>query len=294
MKSECIICGSCESKSFVKTDKFSSVKCKECGLVYVVSQQDPLVDDYYTEEMQKNYHDYYRDFRFRIFNKVLSIIDEYLMPEQEKSLLDIGCSYGWFLECGRQHNYKVFGVEPSKNICASIKEQYDVVCMTAEDFLNNNNKVFSVVSLWNVLEHLSAPDQIISNISRVQNSSSLVIITVPNANGFINKCLMLLNRLSFHFVKKPLDILFQSNSNYMHLYYFSAKHIEQLLETNGYKVVNTIQQEIIDVSNIKKRCEMESLSLLATYSCIFPLRIANYISNILKRMDEIIIIGVKK
>lgn len=98
-----------------------------------------------------------------------------------KKVLDIGCGYGYFLEqiknitdyaMGAEFNAKALEVCTQKNLNVTNKS------------IDEIEKKFDLVCLFQVLEHIAAPkDFIQSALNLVENDGFLLIIT-PNPKGF--------------------------------------------------------------------------------------------------------------
>jgi 2-polyprenyl-3-methyl-5-hydroxy-6-metoxy-1,4-benzoquinol methylase len=291
----CFLCNEKLLLNYITTRKFSAGICNRCGIISVNYQVPPAEEDYYTDEMQKNYEEYYKAFRKDIFTKVIQKILTYLNSKSvaDPRVLDIGCSYGWFLECCNDFHLQNRGVEPSPVITELIKDKYDVTCSSAEDFLNNNVEKYGLITLWNVLEHLEKPDMILAQISSMQEKGGIVVVTLPNPNGFINKLFILAHRLSLKIIKGPIDIIFQSKSKSMHLHYFYKRAVRKMLKKNQYTIVEIIDQDIINVSQLRKRCNMENMSFIKRELSVFVISTVYYISRILNMKDEMIFIAEK-
>jgi 2-polyprenyl-3-methyl-5-hydroxy-6-metoxy-1,4-benzoquinol methylase len=206
--------------------------------------------------------------------------------------LDIGSSYGWFLEELDRAGLTPEGVEPSKRACDEVLK-YKVTCSPAESFLKKVKGRYNIVSLWNVLEHMKNPQGVLKEISRLQKENDKIIVTVPNPDGLINSILMVLNKISFGLIKDPVDMMFQSDSPFMHLFYFNRQNLKVMLEKAGYKVSKVINQAIINPKKLEKRFEMEGYGLLKILLYANALRLLHYASVALRKKDEIIIIGKK-
>jgi len=94
-----------------------------------------------TKELQWLQKTYFMD-RLDIFTKYLSL--------NQKTILDIGCGTGEFLEFMKKSGWKVFGIEPSKEAFQIAKEKgITVYNLTLEEFFaQRKKKVGSMPSFW--------------------------------------------------------------------------------------------------------------------------------------------------
>jgi len=269
----------------LKTEFFEANICK-CDLIYTTRQKKPSSSDYYSAEMMSNYNDYYKKFRKKVYSRVVKNL-----PKRKMKLLDIGCSYGWFMEVCKDNGINGVGIEPSGRVCE--QSTGNVVCSTAEKFLVNNKKKYSLVSMWNVLEHIEKPAGALESISRIQKKGDSLIIAVPNLAGLVNSLLIKIHTMTFGLISSHLDMMFQSKSHSMHLYYFSLKHLKKLLQINGYKVRKVLYEDIMDRKNLWIRFRMESMPLPRKVISVVSLKILLALSALTGRKDELIVIAVK-
>jgi hypothetical protein len=91
--------------------------------------------------------------------------------------------------------------------------------MTLEEY-SRNGKLFDVVSLWDVLEHLSDPKQTLKKIHAMLPSEGLLILNLPMIDTLPARVMGF--RWPFY-----LNV---------HIYYFTLKTIEALLLETGYEI----------------------------------------------------------
>ncbi len=111
-----------------------------------------------------------------------SIIDNI---QQDGNLLDVGCGYGFLFQRLKLRGVKYdgfYGTEISPFLTKSTKlnvPESEVVVSKAEDlpFIDN---VFDNVVCSEVIEHVSDPNRVIQELSRVVKIGGKVILTTPN------------------------------------------------------------------------------------------------------------------
>lgn len=102
-----------------------------------------------------------------------------------KSILDIGCSYGWFPKIAIDQGAKaVFAIEPDKNKVAIARKAAPKAKISQgyADKLNFPDNNFDVVTLLDVIEHVpkNTERQVLKEISRVLKPKGVLIITTPS------------------------------------------------------------------------------------------------------------------
>ncbi len=106
-----------------------------------------------------------------------------LGPAEGRSLLDVGSNYGDFLAFAAARGWRVAGVEPG----AALREQ--AVDGTAARMVSTLDEAFALgpfdaVTLWDVLEHLPAPDEHLGRLSALLRPHGLLLLRVPDARVF--------------------------------------------------------------------------------------------------------------
>jgi SAM-dependent methyltransferase len=153
-------------------------------------------------------------------------------------ILDVGCAIGNFLECVvRNPNWEAYGVEPNKFAAGFAKENvkatiYD--CMLEEtDFKDES---FDVVTLWETIEHLQKPLELLKYCYRLIKKGGLFFISTPNVGGFEFKMIG----------KDHFNIGAPS-----HLNYFDTKTIIEILNRAGFAEISIITPGKLDVENVR-------------------------------------------
>lgn len=201
------------------------VQCTSCSLVFV----NPRIS---TELSFKGYQDaiderHHKQDSFRItsfksaLKKINMVVDLFSRSEGPRTFLDVGCAGGAFPKAVKDLDFQVVGIEPSVYLSEHARKEYgiEVHAMTLEEY-SRNGKLFDVVSLWDVLEHLSDPKQTLKKIYAMLPSDGLLILNLPMIDTLPARVMGL--RWPFY-----LNV---------HIYYFTMKTIETLLHETGYEI----------------------------------------------------------
>lgn len=96
-------------------------------------------------------------------------------------LLDIGCATGIFLDGMRRFGWEVTGVEPTRSAATYAQERFglDVFNGRLED-ANLPTAHFDAITMWDVLEHVHEPRQIIAELARLLRPGGLLVLSMPN------------------------------------------------------------------------------------------------------------------
>lgn len=101
-----------------------------------------------------------------------------------RSLLDVGCGTGEFLELAKTHSWKVSGVEPNEKARALANKKLGNAVQDKNALNAFNANSFDVITLWHVLEHMPELEKEISNLKRLLKANGRLVIAVPNYKSF--------------------------------------------------------------------------------------------------------------
>lgn len=207
---------------------FQLVKCSNCGLVY----QNPRPTLSSWTEIYPLHYDQYQSNQTR--PTLQKILNEYGQNKKLKAIrkfcdggniCDIGCSTGDFLATVQNHpEWVAFGVEPNRaasNIAHSRGLHVTTRYFEANAFPDIQ---FNVVTMWNVIEHLSDPLSTLKEIYRRLTPGGFLIFTTPNLDSIDQK------------IFKEYWIGYELPR---HFYVFSTKTVGMLLAKTGFKLVNS-------------------------------------------------------
>jgi len=191
---------------------------------------DKTAADIYTEPIQKE------------IDKVkysygLSLIDEFNPPSNNK-ILDFGCGAGVFLEVAKSNGWKqCIGIDANDRY----REQYDSeleIQYIYSSFERIDRTIlghdYDCITLWNVLEHLYDPVEIVRELKGMLKNDGLIFIMVPNIDSMASR---IIRERSATF-------------NWKHLSHFCAQSLTQLMSTIGLKCIH-LETAITEIDNIK-------------------------------------------
>ena len=201
--------------------------CELCGHI----QTNPRLD---MDEVLKGYaaaidpdHVKQDKHREKTFVRAISRVDSLSMLRNSKNtrVLDIGCASGAFLNSvSREFGWKGVGLDPSKWMCDFGKHSYGLDLRPnyfSADLFNANS--FDLVTLWDVIEHISEPNQVLRDIALVLKDDGLLIVNVPNSHSIASR---ILGR------RWPFILA-------VHIHYFTPTSIMKILDKHGFTVVES-------------------------------------------------------
>ena len=200
--SEITFCENCGSNQFILLfsggDKllglegnFNILECKNCG-IYLLSPKLPSkeMERYYPEEyicyqgaIEDDPHFLSRLNRNGALQKRCKIITK--ISDKPGKILDVGCATGIFLNGMEKRGWEGKGIEPNQSAAEYAKQRFglDVFCGYLFD-ANLPDDYFDVITIWDVLEHVPDPGQLMCEIYRLLKPGGVVIATLPNGKAW--------------------------------------------------------------------------------------------------------------
>jgi len=219
----CFLCKSADYNVFYDTSPFRTVKCSSCGLARVMPMPDEKqrqavnTSTYSTEEYRDRYFKDRKNFT-RWFRDKLKLIETY--KPQKGRILDIGCSYGFFVEEALRRGWDACGCEINPVTGGHSRERLkERVCVGDLDAMSFTGAGFDVITLWDVLEHQPDPSAFLSRVKKYLKEDGIICLQVPNFDGYISRL-----------KGKNWDWLTPGD----HLYFFTPATLAKTAESAGF------------------------------------------------------------
>ena len=243
----CRNCPCCESDSFSEVgvkDRLSLVRCSSCSVIYV----NPVFS-------QSRYHEHYQSTSYQSIVKRLGedshvyrlnrfgserarFIDDNHLRLLPKTFLDIGCSTGFTVEALQNMGWSSEGLELNPSAARFASERnLNIYNIPIEGF--SPGHLYSAIGLFDVLEHLLNPREILENIWNLLCPGGALYIYVPNWSS------------------ASLDILGIGDAHFVwpthHLTYFTPQTISAFLQSLGFVVFHWETQglDLYDVNELR-------------------------------------------
>ncbi|MBT7237867.1 class I SAM-dependent methyltransferase [Candidatus Woesearchaeota archaeon] len=230
----CDLCGSINFKELFRTSEnekgpafFPSsdvigndliVQCKECKLstVHPLPDEKKIIEEY-SEYVDERFANQAKG-REITSNRNLEYIEKF---KERGEILDIGTANAPFLHIAKKRGWTVTGIELNKYLIKWAKENYNLDIKQGTIFENTFNKKFDVITLWDVLEHVSSPSKTLEKCNLLLKQDGLFVINYPDYQSWIAK--MLGKKWPFYLS--------------VHIYYFDRRTIKKILNKAGFKVI---------------------------------------------------------
>jgi SAM-dependent methyltransferase len=100
-----------------------------------------------------------------------------------RELLDVGCYAGFFLEQARERGYAVAGVEPSRWAAEHARSTLGLEVFVGPIEAFPAERRFDVVTLWDVIEHLTDPVGVLRRIHGLLRPGGVLAFTTHNLDS---------------------------------------------------------------------------------------------------------------
>ncbi|MFN4212984.1 MAG: class I SAM-dependent methyltransferase [Microgenomates group bacterium] len=106
-----------------------------------------------------------------------------------KTLLDIGCGFGYFLREAKKAGFQVEGVEPSNKLTTQLIKslKLQVTNFSFEEYFKRNKekKKFDFITMIHVIEHIKNPKKWIEMASSLLKENGILYIETPNLQSHL-------------------------------------------------------------------------------------------------------------
>ena len=215
----------------VSGEEFTLIENTEFGYLETIPQPElENLSKYYKSEDYISHTNTKRNWFEKAYHKVrqitlnqkLNLVNSF--KTESKSILDIGCGTGHFLEICKNNNWKVTGIEPNESAREIANSLINNKVLDAGELKKLPKSSFDVITLWHVLEHLPNLQEQLKLINTLLKPNGILVVAVPNYNSFDAK----------HYKSNwaALDVP-------RHLWHFNKNSIYKLGKNYGFRLKQT-------------------------------------------------------
>tara|TARA_R110002111_G_scaffold121226_2_gene184886 strand:+ start:1634 stop:2404 length:771 start_codon:yes stop_codon:yes gene_type:complete len=189
------------------------------------------LSEYYKSEDYISHTDTKRNLLEFAYHKVreislkrkLKLINSF--QSETKTILDIGCGTGDFLETALKDNWNITGIEPNENARQIANSKTSNSVFETEHLKKLQPNSFDVITLWHVLEHLPDLEMHTTLFKSLLKSNGTLVIAVPNYKSY--------DAEYYKNFWAAFDVP-------RHLWHFSKTSISEIFKTKNMKLVKTL------------------------------------------------------
>lgn len=202
------------------------MKCYICGHIFVHGDEWPKNTDNSYHEVEDSLYLQFASVKKKTFRYLYN----YLQKFNEKSstlfeeVLEIGSYAGMFLDELKSHSIYAIGIEPSRwGYEKCVMKKHNVINLSFEDYFKNYSpqNQFSLITSWDVLEHVESPREFIKNASIALKKEGYFVFSTLDVENWFPKLMG---------SKWPWYMP-------MHLHYFNNRTIQSMLADNKFEFV---------------------------------------------------------
>lgn len=210
---------------------YNIYKCPGCGLGFVnpVPSKHELTS-YYQEQYYQGGNDLGYNAPYESLENGLKKTYEHIIKQVQllsgkksfPSILDVGCAYGYFLDCAKAHmNSSIrVGVDLSDTAQRIVASQRHTFIKGGFEEAKIPEIAFDLIFMGDVFEHFSDPVYVVQRLNKLTKRGGIVVITTVDFSSLAAKILGKRWRLMtppehlFFWTPKALKFLFQRHGWY--------------------------------------------------------------------------------
>jgi len=250
------------------------------------------LSEYHSTDASKNYNQYYDALRAAQAAPILRGLSDLQPPPA--NLLDIGCGNGVFVKAAADAGYESRGIDTSlpPHECAHAANRVFQGSVFDEV---EQGRVYDVVTILNVLEHIPDPNRFLSAVVRLLSPGGICACAMPLSSGTIYRACEVLCKLSFGSLSMPLKTVLQWHMAAPHVFLPTSQGICRIMQRYfGDRPSKMRTQKIVDVRNLHRRIALEQKQrhvsapeLAMLYIGGYGLGVAGRAAATLGRPDEV-------
>jgi len=235
----CKLCRSCRVKSKYKLGFLMVGQCEDCHFTFVTSDVgDHELLQMYSSKDAVAYLATRENRQSVKFKKRLSEIGKlYKGQVVGLHLCDVGCGVGDFCYLASRNGINAVGIDISEPAIKLARERYgeyaEYYNVNIDDMVQSKNRVFDVVTLWDVIEHCKDPHKIIAYCKTLVKKDGFICINTPNCDSLYDKLADVAYRLNLQVSRKMLKQRYST----AHLQLWTQSTLKKLLRYYDLEVV---------------------------------------------------------
>ena len=235
------ICPLCRNPAFDEMYRFEPalwipgrvVRCTGCGTVYKRPSADarPLWD-YYRDANYRDLHYWsFHEAAARALPRILDAVVSLIGEPRSRSLLEVGCGTGQFLQLAQQRGLDVSGVDLNADHVGEARSRTNGRPIVCGDFMTESfDRQFDVIAMLDLIEHLPDPLAALRRSYELLRPGGYVVVYTPNHGGITARVADLAYRATRGSIAGPVIEIFDC----LHVVFFDVETLRSALERSGF------------------------------------------------------------
>jgi SAM-dependent methyltransferase len=290
--STCTACGGARFTERRPLPDLVTRTCDSCGLIFGSARRtEPVVGEFALVDHEGYLRSVGRTRRIQA-RAMLRWLRPLVPPNS--SVLDVGCSFGFFLVAAREAGFRVSGLEPDPQATAFARRVLGDGVVRQGMLEPGRVRAGSadVVATLDVLEHID-PNEHASFARAVRETltpGGIWLIKVPAVEGLYYRSSELLTRVFPRVGGTLLRRLWQTRYEYPHLVYFSRPSLTRWLDRFGFDPVSHRYVPEVPPGTIVDRLTTDGdIGRVAAYAAAPALLAVNLVETVRRRSDSLVV-----
>jgi SAM-dependent methyltransferase len=248
--SHCPCCGSKDIQYFTNKFGFQLDTCSSCNHIFTNPfPSSKALQFYYNSKFKEFENEFFLESfesRVPIFTQRLDLMSDLGCG---RKVLDVGTAVGIFISANETsgERFQITACDISLDACNHIKKTYPTVKVLNEDIQNLPPDNFDVVTLWDTIEHIPHPKDLLASIKNQLTKGGYFLFSTPNTK-------------SFEWEVMNTDHVQLLPPGHVNLY--NKENITSLLKNNGFAVIDIVTMNpSLDLTYIRNEIEKEPQSV---------------------------------
>ena len=196
--------------------------------------------------------------RKKNFERILDLIDATTDPAR-RTLLEVGCAHGWFLDAAAGRGYIAHGIEPDAPIGALASGRGHDVAIGFFPYDLKPGIRYDVIVFNDVFEHLPDPRAALAACRQRLEPGGLLVLNLPSNGGIFFRTATFLDKLR---ISGPHERMWQKGFPSPHLSYFHPDALSRLAGREGFSEIHRGALDSLDRRGLWQRLRLDRRSSL--------------------------------